>query len=67
MLASETPHVPRGSGRRSEQMIGWAPLAAKTRAMARPRPEEEPVTMVTREASRSDNRGVVMLEEVCDR
>lgn len=42
-------------------MIGEAPLAAKARAMARPTPEEEPVIMVTREASRVESRGVVMV------
>lgn len=29
--------------------------------MARPRPEEEPVTIMTREARRVDTRGVVMV------
>ena len=47
----------------SEQTIGEALLAAKARAMARPRPEEEPVTMVTRESRRVETRGVVMIEE----
>lgn len=61
MLASETPQLPRGLGRRSEQMIGKAPLAAKARAMARPRPEEEPVMIVTREERRVEMRGVVMV------
>ena len=46
----------------SEQTIGEALLAAKARAMARPRPEEEPVTMVTRESRRVETRGVVMIE-----
>ena len=47
----------------SEQTIGKALLAANASAMARPRPEEEPVTMVTRESRREETRGVVMIEE----
>ena len=47
----------------SEQTIGEALLAANARAMARPRSEEEPVTMVTRESRRVETKGVVMIEE----
>ena len=63
IVASLTHQVPRGEVRMSEQTIGEALLAAKARAMARPRPEEEPVTMVTRESRRVETRGVVMIEE----
>ena len=55
--------LPRDSGLRSEQMIGKAPLSAKARAMARPRPEEAPVMMVTREARRFERRDVVIFWE----
>ena len=62
-MASLTPQVPRGEVRMSEQTIGEALLAAKARAMARPRPEEDPVIMVTRESRRVETRGAVMIEE----
>ena len=62
-MASLTHQVPRGEVRMSEQTIGEALLAAKARAMARPRPEEEPVTMVMRESRRVETRGVVIVEE----
>ena len=38
--------------------MGPAPLAANARAMERPRPDEEPVMMVQREARRVERRGV---------
>jgi len=60
-VASVMPQLPRGEGRRSEQIMGEAPLAAKARAMARPRPEEEPVTIVTRESRRVESKGMVMM------
>ena len=63
MLASLTPQLPRGSGRRSEQIIGEAPLAAKARAMARPRPLDDPVTMDTREVRREERRVVDMMRK----
>ncbi|KAL9037408.1 MAG: hypothetical protein Q9214_005721, partial [Letrouitia sp. 1 TL-2023] len=54
------PHSPRASGRRSEQMMGQAPLAANARAHALPSPDDDPVMAVTRDVSRLDSSGVVM-------
>ena len=62
-MASLTHQVPRGEVRMSEQTIGEALLAAKARAMARPRPEEDPVTMVTWESRRVETRGVVIIKD----
>ena len=57
------PQVPRGDGRTSEQIIGEAPLAAKASAIARPSPEDDPVTMVTWESRRAEKGGVVTIGE----
>ena len=62
-MASVIPQVPCGVGRMSEHIMGEAPLAAKAMAIARPRPEEEPVTTVTRESRRVETKGVVMMED----